>query len=513
MRFMVSKTAPQSCKADIIAIGCYEREQEEGEAKRRPALIKHADGGIALDKALGGTLSKQVQGETFRGERGEHRLFFTAGRIPARFILLTGLGRREKCDLEVLREAGAQMAHAAREVHAASVSLVLERGPVGDDTAPARARAIAEGVLLGGYRFERYKTGEHEAPSHATTTFLYQGDAAPVREAIAKGQLVAAAQLHCRDLVNTPACDATPASISQKAMELASETGLVCHVWGTDAIRKARMQGVLSIARGSAEAPAFVVVQYRPKEKPRASVVLVGKGVTFDAGGISLKPPRGMEAMKGDMAGAATALYAMEAIARLSPPVEVTAYLPLVENLPDGKAIKPGDVITARNGKTIEIISTDAEGRLLLADALAYAAESKPDAIIDLATLTGGAAYCCGELYSIAIGNDQRLIDRMRRAAEATGERVWQLPLVEEYRKGYTSGIADLNNTGKGKAQTILGAVFLKEFVGDVPWVHLDIAASSWTDEDLPFSPKGATGAPLRTIVDFVVHFKRGVTE
>lgn len=510
MKFIVSKSAPQTFKTDIISIGCYEREEEEGEDTKHPVLIKHADGGIALDKALDGALTKQIQAEKFTGERGTHRLLFTAGRIPARFILLIGLGPREKYDLEVLREAGAKMACAAREVHATSIALVLERGPVREDTAPSRARAITEGVMLGGHRFLRYKTKHKNGETGPQLiAFLYQGDTNPVREAIAKGQLITESQLKCRDLVNTPSCDATPSILAKIAKDVAITGGLTCTTWGIETIRKARMNCLLAVGRGSAEAPTFTILQYKPTEKPRATIALVGKGVTFDAGGISLKPPRAMDVMKSDMAGAATALYAMEAIAKLRPPIEVTAYLPAAENLPDGKALKPGDIITARNGKTIEIISTDAEGRLLLADALAYSAEAKPDAIIDIATLTGGALYCCGELYTIVMGNDQRLIDRMKYSSEGTGERMWQLPMVDEYRKGYTSEIADLANSGKGKAQTIMGGIFLKEFVNKIPWVHLDIAASSWTDDGLPLSPKGATGAPLRTIVNFIMHFKK----
>ncbi|MFH0800599.1 MAG: leucyl aminopeptidase [Pseudomonadota bacterium] len=524
MKFVVSKSAPEKSKAEIIAIGCYERPRDDGDdGPPLPALIKHADGGIALDRAMGGALARQIAAEKFTGERGSSRMLFTAGRIPARFVLLIGMGPREKFDLEVLREAGSEMAKAARKVRASSVALVLERGPVGpagdaaagcDDSAPSRAQAIAVGTILGSYRFDRYKTnGKKEPPLHTLTTFLYQGDAVPVRAAVEMGRIAAEAQCDCRDLVNTPALDATPSDLAKRAKELAASSGMRCTVFGLEAMRKERMNGLLLIARGSAEPPAFIVLNYRPKEKPRAHIALVGKGITFDSGGISLKPPRSMEVMKSDMAGAAAVLSAMDVIAKFAPPVEVTAYIPAAENLPDGKAIKPGDIYAARNGKTIEIISTDAEGRLLLADALSYAADSKPDAIIDLATLTGGALYALGELYTPVMGNDQKLIDRIRRAAETTGEPVWQLPIVEAYKKGYTSGIADLNNVGKGKAQTILGAIFLREFVNGVPWVHMDIAASSWTDEDIPLSPRGGTGAMVRTLVAFVGSFKKSVPD
>lgn len=513
MKFTVSKASPESFRSEIIALGCYEREPEEGQEAKRPVLIKRADGGIALDRAMGGAISKQIQAERFTGERGTHRLLFTAGKIPARFVLLIGLGPRGKHDLEILREAGAEIARAAREVRAVSVALVLEQGEIGEDAASARARAIAEGVVLGSYRFLRYRTSPESPAPHALTTLLHRGDAGAVRDALAQGKLVAEAELLCRDLVNLAPGDATPSIIAQRAKELASAGGLDCQLWGPEEIRKARMHGLAAVARGSAEPPAHVTLRFKPAETPRARLALVGKGVTFDSGGISLKPPKGMERMKDDMAGAAVVLAAMRAIAKLRPLVEVTAHLPLVENLPDGKALRPGEVITSRNGKTIEIITTDAEGRIILADALDLAAESRPDAIIDLATLTGGAAYCCGELYSLVMGNDQRLIDRLRRAAEATGERLWQLPLVEEYREGFTSGIADLNNSGKSKAQAIVGGLFLRDFVGGIPWVHVDIGASAWTEDGLPLAPKGATGAMVRTLIDFVMHFKKSVAD
>lgn len=515
MKFTVSRSAPKSFKTDIIVIGCYERPLEEGETKRRPALIKHTDGGIAFDKALGGTLSRQVAIERFTGARNTSRVLFTAGKIPAKFILLVGLGPKEKFELEVLREAGAKIAEAARETRSASAALVLERGPVSEDTAAERARAITEGVILGGYTFDRYKTGaEKDPPSHNLTTFLYQGDAGPVRKEIEAGRIFAEAACRCRDMVNMPGSDLTPTALAKYAKEAAeANASLTCTVMGEEAMRKMKMNGILSVSKGSAEPPVFVLLKYRPKEKARASVALVGKGVTFDAGGISLKPARGMEAMKADMAGAAAVIAAVEAIAELALPVEVTAYIPAAENLPDGRALKPGDVITMKNGKTVEIISTDAEGRLLLADALSYAADEKPDVIIDVATLTGGAVYCCGELYTLVMGTDQKIVDKLKRAAEQAGEPIWQLPIVDAYKKGYTSGIADLNNNGKSKAQTILGAIFLREFVGNVPWAHLDIGASNWTDEGWPTAPRGATGASVRTLVAFVAGFKKTIQD
>lgn len=513
MKFSVTRATPNSFKADLVAIGLFERPDEEKKAKKgkkKHALIKHIDGGLDLDKALGGEISKQIAAENFTGARETHRLLFTAGRIPARFVLLIGLGPRKDCSLSVLREFGAQLTRAGCEVGAESAAVVLERGTIDEMAPQARARAVTEGMVLGGYKFERYKTEkEDDKPELARMHFLYQGNAKPVKEAIDEGAIVAEAQNLARDLVNIPGNDLTPRQIAARARAVAKGTGLGCTVLGPDVMKRERMEGILTVTRGSAEPPTFVVLKYKPKGRSSGHVALVGKGITFDAGGISLKPPRHMDQMKSDMAGAATVLAAMQAIGKLRPKVQVSAYIPASENMPDGKAVKPGDIIKMRNGKTVEIVNTDAEGRLVLADALSYAAGKKPDVIVDLATLTGGAVYCCGELYTLVMSEEQKLVDRLMRSAEAAGEPMWQLPIVEEYKKGYTSGIADFNNTGKSKAQTINGAIFLREFVGDTTWAHLDIAASSWTDEQLPTSPKGGTGVPVRTVVDFVCSFKK----
>lgn len=511
MKFTVTKAQPQSIKADLVAVGLFERSKHDSGDGKKHALIKHVDGGIDLDKALDGEISRQIVRENFTGAKGKTRLLFTAGRIPARFVLLVGVGPRKDATLDVLRDAGATIVRACDDVGASSAALMLERGTVDEMSAAVRARAIAEGVLLGAYRFDRYKSEKNgDREKLRRMDFLYGGDAQAVRQAIEEGRIVADAQNAARDLVNIPGNDLTPRHIAAKAKAMAKKYGLTCQVLGPEGIKRERMGGIIAVTKGSAEPPAFVIVTYKPKGTSQGHVALVGKGITFDAGGISIKPARNMDQMKGDMAGGAAVLAAMQAIAQLKPKVQVSAYVPASENLPDGKAVKPGDVITMRNGKTVEVINTDAEGRLVLADALSYASQKKPDAIVDLATLTGGAVYCCGELYSLVMATDQKLADKLKRSAENVGEPMWQLPIVEEYKKGYTSGIADLNNTGKSRAQTILGALFLREFVGDMPWAHLDIAPSSWTDEQLPLSPKGATGVPVRTLVDFVCSFRKG---
>lgn len=512
MKFTITKASPESFNADIIAVGLFERADDGSENKHRPVLIKHVDGGIALDRALKGELSSQIAKEKFKGERGSSRVLFTAGRIPARFVILIGMGKRKDCSLSILREAGAVIAGAALDYACQSAALVLERGSVDDMPAPSRARAIAEGLILGSYRFNQYKTVEEKKPALSSVSFLYHGDAAPVKAAVNIGSIMAEAQNLARNLVNMPALDSTPRIIAGLAKNIAKKFGLKCKVLDVNSIRREKMGGLLSVARGSAEPPVFIELTYKPAGKTHAHIALIGKGVTFDSGGISLKPPRGMELMKDDKAGAAAVLYAMQAIAQLKPKIQVSAFIPATENMPDGKAIKPGDVVKMRNNMTVETVSTDCEGRMILADALSYAADKKPDLIIDVATLTGGAVYCCGELYTLVLGTDQKLVDRLRRAAEEEGEPMWQLPIVEEYKKGYTSGIADLNNTGKSKAQTIMGAIFLREFVKKTAWAHMDIAASSWTEDALPISPKGATGVMVRTLAEFVVGFKGKVS-
>ena len=364
MKFLITKAAPEAFKADIVAIGLFERSEEESEGERRHALIKHVDGGIALDRAVKGELSRQIATENFLGERGSSRVLFTAGRIPARFVLLIGLGKRRDCTLDVLRESGSVISKAAMDIGAQTAALVLERGTVDEMPAAMRARAITEGVILGSYRFDRYKTGDGKKPRLANLHFLYQGDAAPVRAAIERGQMLADAQNAARDLVNTPGLDATPRIIANTAKAIAAKFGIKCRVLGLDGIRREKMGGLLAVTKGSAEPPAFIEMIYKPKGRPQGRVALVGKGITFDSGGISLKTPRGMELMKGDMAGAAAVICAMQAIAQIKPKAEVRAYVPASENLPDGKAIKPGDIVTMRNGKTVEMVSTDCEGRV-----------------------------------------------------------------------------------------------------------------------------------------------------
>jgi leucyl aminopeptidase len=322
---------------------------------------------------------------------------------------------------------------------------------------------------------------------------------------IVQGEVVAESTNFARNLGNSPALDMTPQILAKFAREIHAKHKIGVNVMGEKEIKVEKMNAFLSVAKGSVEPPVFIHLHYKPARKAKAKVALIGKGITFDSGGISIKPARGMEQMKDDMAGAAAVLAVMKAVATLKPQVEIDAYVPACENMPAGNATKPGDVIKARNGKTIEVISTDAEGRMILADALSYAADKKPDYMIDLATLTGACVYAVGEKYAAVLGNDDRLIQKLKKSGERAGEPVWQLPLEHEYKKGLTKGIADLRNIGSSKADTINGALFLEEFVNETKWAHIDIASTSWTDEDLPYAPRGCTGAGVRILIDFLM--------
>jgi leucyl aminopeptidase len=505
MKFTLAKGSLESFKADIVAIACFEQETKKGE-KPKPASLLKEDGGQTIDRVLHGEISKLMMAEEFSGAEGKTKLLFTAGLIPARYVVLVGLGRKKELSLDTLRKAGSAIVKLAEEVKARSVAAVFQKEAISNLNTMARMQSIVEGMLLGYYVFDCYKKEEdRKKKTLEAIHFLVSGNSAPFKKAIDVGSAIAEATNLARNLGNTPPIDMTPTILARGAREIATKYRLSIEVMGLKQIQTEKMGAFLSIAKSSAEPPVFIHLQYRPTKKAKAKVALVGKGVTFDAGGISLKPTRQMEHMKDDMGGASAVLGAMQAVALLKPQVMVDAYIPACENMPAGNAIKPGDVVRARNGKTIEIISADAEGRMILADALCYAVENGPDYVIDVATLTGTCAYAVGERYIAVLGNDQKLIDRLRKSGERAGEPLWQLPLEKDYKKGLTKGIADLQNLGSSKADTIAGALFLQEFVGETKWAHLDIASTSWIDEDLPYAPKGSTGAGVRILLNFLM--------
>jgi len=489
-------------KCDILAIGCVQSKLKGKTIPSFGQLLKISD------EKLSGELMKQTRVEKFTAKKSTSMTLFSAGLVAPRYIMLYGLGERQEISLDDIRNFASAATRSTEKIHGKKCAVVLPKLPSSIEL-PDAARAIAEGTMLGSYAYENYKSDEDDKHERVTeVSIAIDRPSEKFKKALDFGAALAEATVRARDMINTPANYMTPSHLIVEAKRIAKTAGLSCTVYDKKRMADEKMECILSVAKGSEEPPALIVLEYCPKKKPKKHVVLVGKGVTFDAGGISLKPPQGMPTMKDDMAGAAAVIAAMSTIGNFKPGIKVTAIIPAVENLPDGKALKPGDIIRAKNGKTIEIITTDAEGRLILADALVLASEMKPSAIVDLATLTGGALYCCGELYSLIMGNDERLIAKMMAAAKSSGEPMWQLPMVEEYKKGYTSGIADLKNSGKSKAQTIMGAIFLREFVDEkIPWAHIDIAASSWTEEKLPLSDLGGTGAMTRSLIEFVMKF------
>jgi leucyl aminopeptidase len=323
--------------------------------------------------------------------------------------------------------------------------------------------------------------------------------------ALERGRVVAEAQNFTRDLVNEPANRMTPTLLAQRAQEMAARFGLACQVLGSQEIRDLKMEAFWAVAQGSEEPPKLIVLRHAPPDAPEVPVVgLIGKGITFDTGGISIKPSENMHEMKTDMAGGATMLGVMQAVAQLKPRVRVVAVVPATENMPSGKAYKPGDVITSMSGKTIEILNTDAEGRLVLADALSYAKQLGCTVLIDAATLTGAVQIALGQITIGVFGWNQDWVKRVLASAAAAGEKMWQLPLDEDYRELYKSTIADLANTGGRYGGAITGAMFVGEFAGDTPWVHLDIAGTRWSKEEKPYLAKGPTGAAVRSLVHFL---------
>ncbi|MFQ6110519.1 MAG: leucyl aminopeptidase [Nitrospinota bacterium] len=470
--------------------------------------------GVALrvDKALGGLISALRKKGEFTGKEGTTSLLHvppgTEGLAPERVMLL-GLGKRERFGAEPLRKAGGTAAKGVRALSLKSFSAEL---PPSDEPSPeAKAQAFTEGVLLGLYRLDAYKTEGREELKKVESLELVTPSKAEVgklRRGLKQGRVLAEATNFARDLVNHPGNVTTPTRLAEEARRMARRHGLRCRVLGPRDIARLKMGALESVARGSREPARFIILEHRGK-RAGDTVCLVGKGITFDTGGISLKPSRDLDKMKTDMGGAAAVLGAMRAAAELSLPVNLVGLVPATENMPGGRATRPGDIVRSMVGLTIEIQNTDAEGRLILCDALAYARRYKPAAVIDLATLTGSCAVALGEVCSGLLGNNEELIRRMKDAGEASGERLWQLPLWEDYYEMIKSDIADIKNVGGRYGGAITAAAFLGKYTESYPWAHVDIAATAWTDKEKPYTPKGATGVGVRLLLELLSRWQK----
>ena len=407
--------------------------------------------------------------------------------------------------LEGLRRAAAALVRRASKVKVVATTL-LDAAPSDAGREPA-AQAVAEGAALGAYRFLRYKE-KAEAPAVEQLLVLGKRDRA-VQAALDRGAAVAGAVAWARDLVNEPAGTLTPSVLAEEASRAAEQGGLSIEVLDEVAIANEGLGGLLGVSLGSEQPPRLIKLTYEPDGRARGTVALVGKGITFDSGGLSLKPAEGMETMKTDMSGAAAVIGAMSVLRETGVQTKVIAFVPATENMPGGRAIKPGDVLKIRNGKTVEVLNTDAEGRLILADGLSLAAEEQPDAVIDLATLTGACIVALGLKVAGLMGNHDAWVDQVRRAADRAGESVWPLPLPQEYRKDIDSEIADLKNIGGGRwAGALTAGLFLSEFTGDIPWAHLDIAGPARAQADDGYVLKGGTGFGVRTLVEVLSAFE-----
>jgi leucyl aminopeptidase len=477
----------------------------EGEADPAGAVAE-------VDARVGGALSRVLGSGDFRGRKDETLLIYPRpGEVAAERLLLVGLGKRNEFSAERLRRAMGAAVRTAERVGASSLAVVLDAVDGVRDAvdAEAAARAAAEGAVLAAWDYREFKSPDPEDEARgaiaAVVLISSREDGARAYESGARvGEVVARAENLARELASKPGNVATPTHLAEVAARVAREQGMELTVLDRDAMRREGMDALLAVAAGSDEEPRFIVLEYRGVESDAGPLVLVGKGVTFDTGGISIKPAAGMEDMKFDMSGAASVLGAMQAIAELRLQEHVVALIPTTENMPSGRAIKPGDIVRSHSGKTIEVVNTDAEGRLILADALSYAQRYKPRAIVDVATLTGACVIALGHHAIGLMGNDEALIEEVRAAGERTGERCWPLPLWEEYRTQLDSTFADLKNTGGRPAGTITAGWFLREFVGDVPWAHLDIAGTAYGDSPPPYLRKGSSGVPTRLFVEWV---------
>jgi len=481
-------------EADAIVVNLLEGVEQPGGAT------------AAVDKALDGVISSLINRGEIKGKFGEVSIVHTFGKLPVRIVAIAGLGKHQDFNVDKIRAVAGEFCRALRKLNCHKIATILHGTGTGGIELEASAEAITEGALLGLYSFTKYKKPEYK-DIQEILVIVSEKEKVPILEpAIDKAKFVAEATNLARDMVNEPANYMTPSQMAEAAKEIAGKYNLEFKVFDREDMEAMGMGSLLGVAKGSNQPPKLITLSYRGDESSEKTLGFLGKGITFDSGGISIKPSEGMGEMKDDMAGAAAAMAALGPIAQLKPKINVTAIIPATENLPSGTALKPGDVLKAMNGKTIEIISTDAEGRLILADALSYAQKLGLSPLIDLATLTGACRVALGTLYSGVFSNDQDLADKVLRAAERTGERMWQMPMPEEYKEQIKSEIANVKNTGNRYGGAITAALFLAEFIDNTPWVHIDIAGTALSNKESGYMVKGATGVGVRTLVELALN-------
>lgn len=458
-----------------------------------------------VDEALNGAIGQIVSSGEFKSKIGEISILHSLGKLPVRIVAIVGLGKRQEFGIDKVRNTTAEICRCLRKLNCPKITLSPLNEVVNNIKLVDLVEAYTEGSLLGLYSFDKYKKPEHITIKELLIVSEKIDDLKNLRNAIEKGLIVANATNLARDMVNEPANHMTPSRIADIAKEIASEQHLKLKVLDAADMKDLEMGALLGAAKGSLEPPKLVVLSYQGDNSSADTIGFIGKGVTFDSGGISLKPSEGMGEMKDDMAGAAAVLAAISGIAQLCPKINVTAVVPTIENLPSGTAFRPSDILKSMSGKTIEVISTDAEGRLILADALCYAIKNGASTLIDLATLTGACRVALGTGYAGAFANNKKLMENIKWAANKTGEHLWQLPLPEEYKELNKSHIADIKNVGNRYAGAISAALFLAEFVDKKPWAHLDIAGVAASSVEKGYIVKGATGFGVRMLIEFAL--------
>ncbi len=491
MTVRVTVADPTTHRTDVLAVGVFSAPGRlEGTAAK-------------VDQALGGHLARVLHEERFTGEVGKVLVVHTHGRLQAARIAVVGLGDRTAFSLDRLRTAAAAVARAAQDRHLNRLAFPPLQHKDWEPAAIAAART--EGALLGTYTFTKYRKEKgHDVNIDLLTA--NRAEAASVEAGRRRGQVIADAVNYARDLVNEPPNVLTPEAVAAEARRVTRGTKLKVTVWGPQDLKKKGMEVILAVGAASAHTPRLIVIDYAPS-RPKRTVALAGKGVTFDTGGVDVKPAESMALMKHDMAGAAAVLATMRSLPLVAPQVRVIAAIAAVENAVGSRGMRPGDVVTALNGTTIEITNTDAEGRLILADAVAHLASTNPDEIIDLATLTGSAVIAMGPYAAAIMGSDQALVDRLVAAGGRAGERMVPLPLFDEYRQAMRSEVADIKNSSGRNGGAQKGAAFIREFAGGLPWAHVDIAPVAYLDRDegtSPTQPKGASGFGVRTLLEYL---------
>jgi len=487
-------------KGDLLVLGMYQQ------TKRLPERY------VDLDKAAGGAISGLIKLGDFGGKANETAVLYVSGRVACRRIMLVGLGLEKKLSIGTLRQAAGAAVRLADKLGAGRLGLALHGLAEGKIDSERMGQAISEGAITGGYNFKDYiskknNNGKESALVRVSLIEPAANLAGKLSRGSRRGIALAEAQNRARMVANQPGNEINPPTLAREAQKLARQFGLKCRIFDQRRLQAMKMNGILAVGSGSASKPRLIVLEHwgrRDRSAP-PDLAVVGKAITFDSGGISIKPSANMEAMKFDKSGGCAVLGIMTAVADLKLKLNVVGLIPAAENLPSHTSYRPGDIIRTYSGKTVEIQNTDAEGRMILCDALAYATEMKPRAIIDMATLTGGCVIALGEHYAGLFSNNDALRDKVRKAGEVSGNTVWPLPCDEGYLEQMKSKIADLKNVAGREGAACTAAAFLREFVGDIPWVHLDIAGVADTDKEKPYRSVGATGFAVRLVMEYLL--------